>query len=111
MAYDEDLAGQVRQLLAGEPDLSEWRMFGGLAFLLAGSMAVAARGRGGLLVRVDPERADALTAAGEAQPLVMRGRPTRGWVAVEADVLRDPAELARWVALGVARARSLPGAD
>lgn len=109
MSYDERLAARVRELLAGEPDLSEKRMFGGLAFLVAGHMAVAASGRGGLMVRVDSERLDAVLAAGDAHPVEMRGRELRGWLVVHTNALRTRRELARWVELGIARARSLSG--
>ncbi len=109
MAYDPDLEGRIRQLVADEPDLSERRMFGGLAFLLAGHMAVAASGQGGLMVRVDPESADDLvTTADGVAPMEMRGRTMRGWLRVAPDVVATDPELAGWVAIGVARARSLP---
>lgn len=108
MSCDERLAARVRQLLAGETELSEQRMFGGLAFLLGGTMAVAASSRGGLMVRLDPERSDAVLAKGEAGPVEMRGRELRGWVLVDERFLRSEPELARWVELGVARARALP---
>jgi len=108
VSYDERLAARVRELLAGKCDVTEKRMFGGLAFLVAGNMAVAARGRGGLMVRVDPARLDTLLAAGNARPVEMRGRELRGWVDVDAEALRSQRELAHWVELGVARARSLP---
>jgi TfoX/Sxy family transcriptional regulator of competence genes len=107
MAYDERLAAGVRDLLAGDPDVREQRMFGGLAFLVAGAIAVAARGDGGLMVRVDPARTADLVATGEACPVEMRGREMRGWVVVEAGALRGRSQLARWVELGVARARAL----
>ena len=107
--HDEELVARVRALLAGEPDLEERRMFGGLAFLVGGSMAVAASGQGGLMVRLDPERADAAVAAGEAGPLEMRGRPVRGWVRVDTDAVRGEDALAGWVGLGVARARAVGG--
>lgn len=109
MSYDERLAARVNELLAGGPDLSEKRMFGGLAFLLAGNMAVAASGRGGLMVRLDPERLDAALAAGEVRPVEMRGRKLRGWVVVDANALESERELERWVKLGMERARSLRG--
>ncbi len=109
MSYDERLVARVRELLAGAPDLSEKRMFGGLAFLVAGNMAVAASGRGGLMVRVDPEQLDAILAAGDAGPVEMRGREMRGWVFVQTNALASQRELARWLELGIARARSLPG--
>ncbi|MPZ99395.1 MAG: RNA methyltransferase [Dehalococcoidia bacterium] len=108
MSYDEQLAARVRELVSGEPDLSEQRMFGGLAFLVAGNMAVAAIGQGGLMVRVDPEQLDAILAAG-ARAMEMRGREMRGWVVLDGNALRGQHELASWVELGIARARSLPG--
>ena len=104
MAYDEKLAARIRDLLEREPDLTEKRMFGGLAFLVGGKMAVAASGQGGLLVRVDPDRSEELVATTHARPMEMRGREMAGWLRV------DPAgdELAGWVERGVAFARSLP---
>ncbi len=108
MAYDEQLAARIRDLLAGEDGVTEQRMFGGLAFLVGGNMAVAASGEGGLLVRVDPTDSDALVAASTARPMEMRGRAMPGWLRVEAaDVDTDEA-LAAWVRRGVSFARSLP---
>jgi hypothetical protein len=108
MAYDEALADRVRALVAGEPDLSEQRMFGGLAFLVGGHMSVAVSGQGGLMVRVDPEQLGALLGEPHAQPFEMRGRPLRGWLRVGADGLATERELAPWVERGIAYARSLP---
>ena len=108
MAYDEDLADRIRSLLADEPDLSVMRMFGGLAFLIAGNMSVAASGQGGLMVRVAPEDTDALVAKHHARRLEMRGKAMRGWVRVDADGLRTKRQLEPWVKRGVAYARSLP---
>jgi TfoX/Sxy family transcriptional regulator of competence genes len=108
VAYDEELAGRIRELLASEPDLSEKRMFGGLAFLVGGNMAVAASGQGGLLVRVDPAESETLVATTNARPMEMRGRAMAGWLRVEAEDVRAREELARWVTLGTAYARSLP---
>ncbi len=107
MAYDEDLAGRVRALLAREPDVTERRMFGGLAFLVGGAMAVAAGGQGGLMVRVDPEEAEALLGGPHVGPVEMRGRPVRGWLRVGADAIRSRAELEAGVARGVAFARAV----
>ena len=89
MAYDEDLADRMRDLLAEEPDLSERKMFGGLAFLLDGHMVVAASGKGGAMVRVDPADADGLLARSKAEPMVMRGRPMTGWLRVASDEVDD----------------------
>jgi TfoX/Sxy family transcriptional regulator of competence genes len=108
MAFEQDLADRVRELLDGD-DVSEQRMFGGLAFLVAGNMAVAVSGQGGLMVRVDPERSEALAAsAPTARPMEMRGRPLAGWLRVDADDLTSKRQLGRWVRIGVSFARSLP---
>lgn len=108
MAYDEELAARIRQLVADEPGLTEKKMFGGLAFLIGGNMAVAASGEGGVLVRVDPARSDGLVATTSARPMEMRGREMRGWLRVSTDDLRTRRQLAKWVALGTTYARSLP---
>ena len=106
MAYDEELADRIRSLVAGEADLSERKMFGGLAFLIGGNMAVAASGQGGVLVRADPAQSDELVASTQAYLMEMRGRQMQGWLRV--DDVRADVELARWVELGTAYARSLP---
>jgi TfoX N-terminal domain len=109
MAYDEDLADRIRELVGGEAGLTEQKMFGGLAFLIGGNMAVAASGHGGLLVRVDPARSDALVETTNARPMEMRGRPMQGWLRVAPEDVLGDRELARWVELGTSYARSLPG--
>jgi TfoX/Sxy family transcriptional regulator of competence genes len=108
VAYDEELAARIRALVAGEPSLTEKKMFGGLSFLVGGNMAVAASGQGGLLVRVDPEQSDELVAGTEAYLMEMRGRSMAGWLRVDSEHVRTDRELARWVELGTAYARSLP---
>jgi TfoX/Sxy family transcriptional regulator of competence genes len=108
MAYDEDLANRIRELLADEPGVTEQRMFGGLAFLVGGHMSVAASGQGGLMVRVEPEETEALLAQPHARPFEMRGREMRGWLRVDSEGLQTERELAPWVARGLAYARSLP---
>jgi TfoX/Sxy family transcriptional regulator of competence genes len=108
MAYDEELADRIRELVAPQANLAEKKMFGGLAFLIGGHMAVAASGQGGLLVRADPERADALLDTGVAEPMVMRGRPMSGWLRVPASAVEEQAELERWVGVGVGYASGLP---
>jgi len=108
MAYDEELAGRIRALVAGEAGVTEMKMFGGLAFLVGGNMAVAASGQGGLLVRVAPAESDAIVAASNARPMEMRGRQMAGWLRVEAADVADAADLAHWVGLGTAFAGSLP---
>ena len=108
VAYDEELARRIRDLVADEPGLTEQKMFGGLAFLIGGNMAVAASGQGGLMVRVDPEEGAGLVADSHARLVEMRGRLMRGWLRVEAEDLRTTQRLAVWVNRGVAFARSLP---
>src|SRR5687767_6564505 len=108
MAYDEVLADRIRELLDGEPSLTEQKMFGGLAFLIGGNMAVAASSQGGLLVRVDPAGSDALVAKSNARPMEMRGREMKGWLRVDAEHVRTKRQLERWVRLGTGYARSLP---
>jgi hypothetical protein len=108
VAYEEDLANRIRELLGEEPRLSETKMFGGLAFLIGGNMAVAASREGGLLVRTDPERFDALTTRAGAEPMVMRGRPMHGWLRVAADQVRTKRQLTTWVEVGASYARTLP---
>ncbi len=107
MAYDEDLANRIRELIAAGPDVTERRMFGGLAFLVGGHMAVAASREGGLMVRVDPARTDELCGEPHAGPFVMRGRPLQGWLRVAAEGVQTTDDLAPWVERGVAYARSL----
>jgi TfoX/Sxy family transcriptional regulator of competence genes len=108
MAYDEELARRIRELLAGESGVAEKKMFGGLAFLVGGNMAVAASGQGGLLIRVDPTESDTLVASTAARPMEMRGRQMQGWLRVDADDVRNEPDLASWVELGTTYARSLP---
>ncbi len=93
MAYDEDLAARLRQLLADEPDVTEMKMFGGLAFLVGGNMAVAASGQGGVLVRVDPSSSVALLKRTKAQPMEMRGREMAGWLRVDSADVRTKRQL------------------
>jgi TfoX/Sxy family transcriptional regulator of competence genes len=107
VAYDEALADRIRELLADEPGVTEKKMFGGLAFLVNGNMAIAASGQGGLLVRVDADESEALVKAG-ARPMEMRGRELPGWVRVDADAVRTKKQLSAWVQRGVSFARSLP---
>jgi len=108
MAYDEALAARIRDHVAGEP-VEEKKMFGGLAFLLGGHMAVAASGRGGLMVRVEPAETGALLAEPGTAPMEMGGRgPMEGWLRVSADAVADEESLGRWVGRGLAYARSLP---
>ena len=108
MAYDERLAERVRDLLAGERAVSEKRMFGGLAFLVGGNMAVAVSSQGGLLVRVGPDEFDDALARKGASPMEMRGRPMTGWVGVAPDAVARKPQLESWVGRGLGFARTLP---
>jgi len=108
VAYDERLAERIRELIAGETGLTEKKMFGGLAFLIDGNMAVAASGQGGVLVRVDPAQSDMLVATTGARLMEMRGRSMQGWLRVDPEDLRTKRQLAKWVQLGTMYARSLP---
>jgi hypothetical protein len=108
VAFDEDLAVRIRELVGGEAGVTEKRMFRGLAFLIGGNMAISASGQGGALVRVDPDKTVALAGRAHAQIAVMRGRAMPGWLLVDADGLRTRPQLQRWVEEGVAYARSLP---
>lgn len=108
MAYDVALAARLREVLAGTPDLTERAMFGGLAFLVHGSMAVAVSGHGGLLLRVPPGDRDALLAQPHTDEFVMRGRAMAGWIRVEPDGLGDDLALERWAGIGVSHAETLP---
>lgn len=83
-------------------------MFGGLAFLVGGNMAIAASGEGGVLVRVDPEESDELVATTGATVMEMRGRSMRGWLRVAPGDVSTDVALAAWVARGTSYARSLP---
>ena len=109
VAYDEDLASRIRELVSSEQGVSEQRMFGGLAFLLNGNMSVSASGQGGLLLRIDPAETDELLQRPHASPFQMRGRVMQGWLRVDPEGVRTKRQLERWVARGVAYARSLPG--
>jgi hypothetical protein len=107
VAYDEDLADRIRELLSGEKGLEEKRMFGGLAFLINGNMAVAASGQGGLLVRMAPDEADKLLDAKHVAPMVMAGREARGWLHVALDGVKTKRQLQSWVSRSAGYARTL----
>jgi hypothetical protein len=108
MAYDEELADRIRELIGADRKLTEQKMFGGLAFLIGGNMAVAASGQGGVLVHVAPEASDRLLSTTDAEPMVMRGRSMRGWLRVAPEHVRTKRQLEKWVKLGTTHARSLP---
>jgi TfoX/Sxy family transcriptional regulator of competence genes len=108
VAYDEELADRIRELLGAESGLIEKKMFGGLAFLIRGNMAVAASGQGGVLVRVDPAESDRLVATTNARLMEMRGRRMKGWLRVDPNDVRTKRQLTKWVKLGATYARSLP---
>lgn len=111
MAYDERLAERIRTELADEPGVGEMRMFGGLAFLVEGNMAVAASGQGGMLVRVDPADAGELIEEPVVTAMVMRERPMKGWLRVDASIVEGEDDLREWVERGAGYARSLPPKD
>jgi TfoX/Sxy family transcriptional regulator of competence genes len=108
MAYDEELADRIRALVAAEGGVTEQKMFGGLAFLVDGNMAVAASGQGGLLVRVDPGQSERLISSSNARMMEMRGREMPGWLRISAEDVRTRRQLSTWVDRGVSFARSLP---
>ncbi len=108
MAYDEELANRIRTIVQGEPDLSEKRMFGGLAFLANGNMAVAASSQGGLLLRVDPALTASMVDQEHVRRFEMRGREMDGWLRVDGELLGSDDGLRRWVDHGLTYARSLP---
>jgi TfoX/Sxy family transcriptional regulator of competence genes len=111
VAFDEALATRIRALIRPGPDLTEKRMFGGLAFLVGGNMAIAASGQGGILVRADRAESEALVAQTNAELAVMRGRPMTGWLRVDTEHLQTKGDLAQWVEIGTTYARSLPRKD
>jgi TfoX/Sxy family transcriptional regulator of competence genes len=106
--YDEELADRIRELVGTEQGVQEKKMFGGLAFLISGNMAIAASGQGGVLVRVDPDHSYRLSSTTKAEPMVMRGRPMAGWLRVPAEGVATKRQLDKWVKLGTGYARSLP---
>jgi TfoX/Sxy family transcriptional regulator of competence genes len=108
MAYDVELADRIRETVQGEAGLSEQRMFGGLAFLVNGNMAVAASGQGGLLLRVDPAQTESLVDEQHVRRMEMRGREMDGWLRVDAEVVGTDEELQHWVDHGLGYARALP---
>lgn len=108
MTYDADLADRIRELLIFEPDVVEKRMFGGLAFLIGGHIAVAVSGSGGLLMRAEHEDTAELLTQPHVEPFVMRGRALSGWVRVGEEAVAEDGDLKRWVEAGVGLARSLP---
>ncbi len=108
MAYDEDLASRLRELLADEDAITEKKMFGGLAFLLHGNMSVSASRNGGLLVRIDPVDTDASLARPHVALMEMGGRTMDGWMTVAPEGLKTKRELAAWVKGSMAFVKTLP---
>jgi TfoX/Sxy family transcriptional regulator of competence genes len=108
MAYDEELAGRIRDTVGEAPGLSEKRMFGGLAFLVNGNLAVAASGQGGLLLRSDPADDEALVQHTGVERMVMRGRAMNGWLHIDTAAVESDGDLRRWVERAIAYARELP---
>ena len=108
MAFDEELASRIRGALMGQADFTEKKMFGGLAFLVGGNMAVSASGQGGMLLRADPAASDELCSHPGVELAVMRGRPMDGWLRVSPEAIASDEDLQRWVRIGVDYAGSLP---
>ena len=108
MAYDERLADRVRERLGAVDGVTERAMFGGLAFLVRGNMAVGITGGGELMVRLGPDAGDAALDEPHTRPFDMTGRPMRGWIVVAAAGIATDAQLGAWVERGVAFARTLP---
>jgi TfoX/Sxy family transcriptional regulator of competence genes len=108
MAYDEDLANRLRELLGDEDAITEKKMFGGLAFLLHGHMTVSASGKGGLLARIDPADTDAALARPHVTRMVMGGRSMDGWIRVASEGVRTKRQLTSWVNRSLAFVRTLP---
>lgn len=108
MAYDEALAGRLREIATGWAGVSERKMFGGLAFLVQGNMAVAASGGGGLLLRVPPDRAGELLAEPHTDDRVMQQRTMAGWMRVEPAGLTSVEDVERWAEIGLSYAATLP---
>ena len=108
MAYDEDLADRIRIAVQEADGVTEQRMFGGLAFLVNGNMAVAASGQGGLMLRVDPDQTESLVHEDGVARFEMRGREMNGWLRVDTSATTTDQDLARWVDVGVTYAASLP---
>ena len=108
MAYDEELAHRIREQLQDVSGVTEMRMFGGLAFLVGGNMAVAASGQSGLMLRVPPDQTEQLAAEPHARRFEMRGREMNGWLRVDAAGVESDEDLARWADIGVRYASSLP---
>src|SRR4051812_50194861 len=111
MAYDEGLANRIREAVAGEPGVTENRMFGGLAFLVHGNMAVAASSQGGLLLRIDPADAESLTERHGVRRFEMRGREMDGWLSIDSGAPTGEEGLRGWVETGPGYGRSVPGEE
>lgn len=108
MAYDEELADRAREILSGEPEVVEKRMFGGLGFMVAGNLALSVGSSGGLMLRVDPADRASLDEDPRVRPFEMSGRTMKNWRYVHVDASVDDAELQRWIRYGVSYAHSLP---
>lgn len=108
MAYDENLANRLRELLAGEEAVTEKKMFGGFAFLVHGHMSVSASRNGGLLARIDPTQTDSCLARPHVTLMEMRGRTMDGWIIIAPEGLGTKRQLAAWVKRSVTFAKTLP---
>ena len=108
MAFDAELAERVRGMLRDELDVTEKRMFGGLTFLVNGNMSVTVSGRGGLMVRLDPDDAAARLDGDVVTPFEMRGKPMKGWLRVSDAGYAADDQFRDWVDRSVEYARTLP---
>ena len=108
MAYDEDLANRIRELIASEDGYTEQKMFGGIGFMIDGHMALGVSGQGGLMIHCSKEETEALLAKPGARPFEMRGREMKGWLRVDAESVSTKRALEPWVMQSVAFARALP---
>src|SRR2546429_2525569 len=108
MAYDEDLANRIRELIASEDGYTEQRMFGGIGFMIDGHMAVGVSGEGGLMIHCSKEETEALLAKPGARPFEMRGPEMKGWLRVDAESVSTKRALEPWAMQSVAFARALP---
>ena len=108
MAYDEDLASRIRELIASEDGYTEQKKFGVIGFMIDGHMAVGVDGEGRLLIHCSIEETEALLAKPGARPFQMRGREMKGWLQVDAESVSTKRALEPWVMQSVAFARALP---
>jgi len=107
MAYSEELAARIREVIGARDGVSERRMFGGIAWMVGGNMACGTLGED-LMIRLDPEDAQRALHEQHVGPMEFTGRPMRGFITVRADGITDDGDLARWIDAGASYAASLP---